>query len=393
MVFFANGVAIDPNGRVRIASSMDDVDNFVIRLLTWLMAGFVGNVVMVYYFQVTSKVSEMIKGLDAFVDGISISIDYNSPRAAAFLNDLYGAVMAIAHYALARASANTKFKLQKDELLAIFDDHGYDGEVMISYTKKGAIASGYSHDIAVMRRALLRSIEEEKEASESCLKKSYHSPPREENIRQSLTQFVVGASKTMGAVSCNKLPFAYVHLLTWATRTFLLLHMFFSYVSFALEHIKMGGKRVFSCYDSSFVVDGIEDYICVTEEFILFNVVHILAVYFLMGILELYPTSSWQSQLRLDTYKLVIDLICEPLKPDAGQPKNLSELKKKAVDDEDDDNEEEAEKKAEEPGLESCDEGSIDIELGLYDPPFDGGHWIPDYPLNRDLNRTSARDD
>jgi hypothetical protein len=328
LVFFSNGEVIDPNGKIR---SIENIDKFSLRLLTWLMAGFVGNVVMVYYFHVRSKVSEMVTGLDAFVDGISISIDYNSPRAAAFLNDLYGAVT-IAHYALARASANTKYKLQNDELEAIFDDHGYDGKVMTSYTKKGAIAVGYSHDhIAVMRRAILRSIEEEKESSESCLKKSYNIF-REENIRLSLTQFVVGASKTMAAVASNKLPFAYVHLIIWATRVFLLLHIILKYSQHALEHLEMESKAAFSCFDSSFALDGIDDPYCVTEEFIFFNVVNILAVYFLMGTLELYPTlrKTWQSQLRLDTFKLVLDLICEPLKPEAGKPKNLSEMKKKS---------------------------------------------------------------
>jgi len=69
---------------------------------------------------------------------------------------------------------------------------------------------------------------------------------------------------------------------------------------------------------------------------------------------------TWQSQLVLKNYKLVIDLICEPLKPDTyGQPKNLLQLKKKAID-ENDENEEEEEKK------ESCDEG-IDIDDSMDD--------------------------
>ena len=104
----------------------------------------------------------------------------------------------------------------------------------------------------------------------------------------------------------------------------------------------MGSKTPFSCYDSSFHLDSVVDAACVTEEFIIFNAFNLLAVYFVMGILELYPTlmKTWQSQLVLKNYKLVIDLICEPLKPDTyGQPKNLLQLKKKAFD-ENEDNEE-----------------------------------------------------
>ncbi len=290
------------------------------------------------------------------MDGISVSVDYRSPRAKAFLNDLYGALRATAHYALAHGSANTKFKLKKDELRAIFDDHGYDGKYMTSHQKK--------QTVTVMRLAILRSLEEEKDASESCLKKSYNNF-REENIRQSLTQFAAGAMSTISCVSSNKLPFAYVHLLTWATRTFLLFHIFLTYVSQSLEHLAINAKTAFSCYDSSFVFDGVVDAACVTEEFIIFNAFNILAVYFLMGILEVYPTllKTWQSQLVLKNYKLVIDLICEPLKPDTyGRPKNLLQLKKKAFD-ENGDNEEGVERK------ESCDEGidmideSIDIDF------------------------------
>ena len=300
--------------------SMEKVDRSAVRMLTWLMAGFVGHVVTAYYINVRWKASEMIQGLVHFVDGISISVDYNSPRASVFLNELYGAMMATAHYALAHASANTKFKLQKDELQAIFDNHGYDGKYMISLQKK--------QTVTVMRLAILRSLEEEKDASESCLKKSYNNF-REENIRQSLTQFAAGAMSTISSVSCNKLPFAYVHLLTWATRTFLLFHIFLSYVLFAIEHVRIGRKTAFSCYDSLFVIDGV-DVTCITEEFIIFNAFNIVAVYFKMGVLEVYPTlmKTWQSQLVLKNYKLVIDLICEPLKPDTyGQPKNLSQLK------------------------------------------------------------------
>ena len=279
LVFFGGkkGVAVDEE--IRITDAMEKVDSFAIRLLTWLLAGFIGHVVTAYYINVRKKASEMIQGLVHLVDGISVSVDYSSPRASAFLNDLYGALRATAHYALAHGSANTKFKLKKDELRAIFDDHGYDGKYMTSHQKK--------QTVTVMRLAILRSLEEEKDASESCLKKSYNNF-REENIRQSLTQFAAGAMSTISCVSSNKLPFAYVHLLSWATRTFLLFHIFLTYVSQSLEHLDMGSKPPFSCYDSSFVFDGVVDAACVTEEFIIFNAFNILAVYFLMGILEVY---------------------------------------------------------------------------------------------------------
>ena len=84
---------------------------------------------------------------------------------------------------------------------------------------------------------------------------------------------------------------------------------------------------------------------------------------------------TWQSQLVLKNYKLVIDLICEPLKPDTyGQPKNLLQLKKKAFD-ENGDIEEGVERKSDNAkrhwkfGVkQSCDEGididdSVDIDV------------------------------
>ncbi len=141
-----------------------------------------------------------------------------------------------------------------------------------------------------MRRAILRSLEEEKEAIGSCLKKCYRNNVlREDNVVRALQRLANGAMRTMSNSSSNKLPFAYVQLLTWATRTFLLFHMFLSYVAYALEHLAMKAKPAFSCYDSSFVFDGVDNS-CVTEEFIFYNAMNLLAVYFLMGILEIYPT-------------------------------------------------------------------------------------------------------
>ena len=65
--------------------------------------------------------------------------------------------------------------------------------------------------------------------------------------------------------------------------------MFLSYVAYALEHLAMKAKTPFSCYDSSFLFDSVDNS-CVTEEFIFYNALNLLAVYFLMGILEIYPT-------------------------------------------------------------------------------------------------------
>ncbi len=350
LVFFGGTRGAKGNQFIRISDGMEEVDSFAIRLLTWLLAGFISHVVTAYYINVRKKASEMIQGLVHLVDRISVSVDYSSPRSKAFLNDLSGALRATSHYALAHGSANTKFKLKKDELRAIFDDHGYDGNYMTSHQKK--------QTVTVMRLAILRSLEEEKDASESCLKKCYRNNIlREDNVVRALQRFANGAMSTISCVSSNKLPFAYVQLITWATRTFLLFHIFLSYVSHSLEHLDMESKAPFSCYDSSFLIDGVVDAACITEEFIFFNAFNILAVYFVMGILEVYPTlmKTWQSQLVLKNYKLVIDLICEPLKPDTyGQPKNLLQLKKKAFD-ENGDNEEGVERK------ESCDEG-IDID-------------------------------
>ena len=301
-----------------LADSLEFLDTFSLRLLTWLLAGFISHVIFQYYVSVRRKASDMINGLDAFVDGISISVDYNSPRAIAFLNDLYGAVKATAYYAFAYASENTKFRLSNDELQAIFDDNGYNGEHMTSYPKK--------QTITVMRQALLHSLEEEKEASESCLKKNRYNQFREENIRQSISQFAAGAMSTVSCVSSNKIPFAYVQLIVWATRSFALLHAFMSYLVMALDHVEKGTKPVFSCY--SFTDDL--DPTCRTAEFVLFEVFFVIEIYFVMGLLELYPVlmKIWQNHLVLKNYKRVIDDICLPLKPDVyGQPKTLSQLK------------------------------------------------------------------
>jgi hypothetical protein len=310
--------------RTSLSKTLSGMDSFAIRLLTWLLAGFVSQVVFSYYVAVRVKASDMIQGLDSFVDGIIISVDYNSPRAKAFLNDLYGAVRATAYYALAYASENTKFRLPNDRLQDIFDENGYDGEFLTSYPKK--------QTVTVVRQALLLSLEEEKEASESCLQR--YNNFREENIRQSITLFAAGAMSTISCVSSNKLPFAYVHLLTWATRTFLLFGRFFSYVSLALEYETKEVQTVFSCYNSV-IFSGAGDGTCYTGEFIVFNIFNLLVLYFVMGLLELYPAlmKTWQSQLVLKNYKKIIDDICQPLNSDA-QPKNLSRLKKTAIDDE-----------------------------------------------------------
>ena len=210
LVFFdgikAKSVTLDLMEVSLSNSILTKADEFSIRLLSWLLAGFVGNVVMAYYVKVRSNADEMMMGLDDFVDRISVSVDYNSPRATAFLGDLYGAVRAITHYALGHAAANTKFKLQKDELQAIFDDNGYDGKYLLLYRKKFAIT--------VMRRAILRSLEEEKEAIGSCFKKCYRNNVlREDNVVRALQRFANSAMRTMSNSSSNKLPFAYVQLL------------------------------------------------------------------------------------------------------------------------------------------------------------------------------------
>jgi hypothetical protein len=271
-----------------------------------------------YYKDVRKKASEMIKGLDGFVDGISISVDYESPRAAEFLNELYGAVHATSHFALALASENTRFKLSKDEIQAIFDDNGYDGNYLLSFQKK--------QTVTIMRVAIQRSLKEEKESSNSCLKD--YNEFREEQIWQDLRQFASGAMSVTSCVSSNKLPFAYVQLITWATRVFLLYHLFFFYASTALELVEDGSGPVLNCFSSIFYYSSSEGH-CHTEAFVLFNIVNITKVYFVLGLLELYPVliKSWQSQLVLKNYRLVIDGICGRLKPDEI-PKNLFQLKK-----------------------------------------------------------------
>ena len=278
-------------------------------------------IIVCYYKEVRSKASGMMRGLDSFVGGISVAVDYSSPRAVNFLNDLYGAVSAAAHYALSLAGANTKFKLSKDGIKAIFDDNGYDGNYLLSLPKK--------QTVTVIRLAVLQSLKEEKLASDSCL--TDYNEFREEAIRKDLTGFAAEAMSVISCVSSNKLPFAYVQLITFFTRIFLLFAIFLSYVAFSLEHSIENHSFHYQCYSSIFSRRG-ELINCSTEEYLFFNVFNLSITYFILGLLELYPTliKSWQSQLVLKNYRGVIDLICEPLKPDVyNKPKNLSQLKLK----------------------------------------------------------------
>ncbi|KAL7527894.1 LOW QUALITY PROTEIN: hypothetical protein ACHAWF_005804 [Thalassiosira exigua] len=300
------------------SDTMEKAGAFVTRLLTWLLASFVAQVVVIYYMNVRVKACEMIQGLSSFVDILSVIVDYKSPRSTELLNDLYGSVRAIAHYAFAHAAANTQFRLSRDEIQAIFDENGYDGKYMLSHHKK--------QTVKIMCLAILRSIEEEMESEQSCIKN--YCPPRQEGLRADLRNFSVGAMSVISCVSSNKLPYAYVQFIAWATKDFLLAEIFLSYVSFGLENVEH--DMVFTCFDSSFSSLDIRNLGCVTDDFIFFNVIQIFATYVLLGCLELYPTlvKSWSSQLVVKNYTLVVDLVCEPLRPDVyGQPKNLSQLK------------------------------------------------------------------
>jgi hypothetical protein len=78
----AKSATLDLEEVVLSNSMMEKADEFSIRLLSWLLAGFVVNVVVVvaYYVKVRSNADadEMMMGLDDFVDRISVSVDYNS---------------------------------------------------------------------------------------------------------------------------------------------------------------------------------------------------------------------------------------------------------------------------------------------------------------------------
>ena len=106
------------------------------RLLTWLLAAYLARLVTTYYREARSKAGEMMKGLSALVGTLSISIDYDSPRARCLLAELHGAISSIAHYALSYASSNTKFRFSSEELQQIFDQRGLNGKYLLSFQKK-----------------------------------------------------------------------------------------------------------------------------------------------------------------------------------------------------------------------------------------------------------------
>ena len=96
----------------------------------------------------------MLIGTSKVVDLISVSVDYDNPRAEEFLQSTWGAINLIGHYALAVSSKNTKFKLSKEQMVQLFEERGFEAEPLLKLHVKIAIN--------MLHRGLLQSIKTER---------------------------------------------------------------------------------------------------------------------------------------------------------------------------------------------------------------------------------------
>lgn len=310
---------LDVEWSTREVNVISDSISFLQRLLTWLLTGYVTAIVTMYYRGAKTKGGTMFAGMSQFVNNITVVVNHDCAGADQFMTDLWGAVNGMGHYALARAASNTKFKLSKEEMEHIFDERGLDGKYLLSLDSKDTAATVYG--------AIIRTLEEEFEKDgRGCLKKTFDSD-RFVKATTDLGGLLQGTLQVISSMSSNKLPFAYHHLIHWGVRNIMFITTLFRYLNLASEHISLDFPFPFSC-----VATDLHDTLakCPTEEFVWFNAIRILSAYFVFGCLELYPclAKTWEHSLVLKNYRMVVDTICYPLKPDSERP-SLSQMRKK----------------------------------------------------------------
>ncbi|KAL7525382.1 hypothetical protein ACHAWF_001333 [Thalassiosira exigua] len=238
----------------------------------------------------------------AIVGNISVVINYQCDGADEFTESLWGALTSMGYYALAHAASNTKFKVSEDEMRAIFDSRGLDGEYLLSFKKKETATLIYN--------GMMTSLEQEFEKEgKGCLKRTFDSH-RFVKVAKDMEILLEGVLRVISSMSSNKLPYAYHQLIHWAVRNGLFITTLFRYKILGNGHAADGSPYPFECHEK--VGDD-----CHTNEFIWFNALRILLAYFIIGCLELYPTlaKAWENSLVLKNYQRVVDSICCPLKP------------------------------------------------------------------------------
>lgn len=274
-----------------------------------------------------------MRGLNALVGILSVSIDYDHPRSREILLDLHAGISSMAHYALSHAASNTTFRKSQEEMRQIYNDRGLDGKHLLQYDKK---ETG-----TVLYLAILQTIQGERDrgrfdGDSGCLVKSFDSY-QFNAFRRDLELFFGSTLSVISCMSSNKLPFAYHQLLHWAGRVFLFTFTVGSYAHEAKLALHRGETLdPTTCYSIIGTAPS-----CATKGIVLFNVVQILTAYFILACLELYPTLTkvWQHSLVVKNYHNVVDVICKPLLPceydgqdddlRRGRQKSLSELRLK----------------------------------------------------------------
>lgn len=173
------------------------------RLLVFVLSGYVSLLVNLYWTGTRTKASSYFKSVCAFTDTIVTTIDYTKqPNTNNILESLHNAVNAIGQYSFAWASKNTKFGITKQAMEDIFNQRGYDGKYLLSVHKK--------QTIAIMRLAILQSLQEERDNENGCLHRV--DMMCWQGIKNDLQEMSGAAMSLMSCVSSNKLPFAYFHL-------------------------------------------------------------------------------------------------------------------------------------------------------------------------------------
>jgi hypothetical protein len=203
------------------------------RLLVFALAAYGVYVVRVYYEGTRTKLAALISNMSSFADTLTITMDYDSPRAKEFLMSLHGAVTLIAEYAFACALANTKLKLSQEEMTDLFEKRGYDHGTLLSVHKK--------QTITLLWQGILQTLKKEQEqGQDGCLKEldSF----RWEGLRHDLCPFLGGAMSVISCVSSSKIPFAYLQLLNWGTKMALTLYTVYLYIYTASEAKELGLK-------------------------------------------------------------------------------------------------------------------------------------------------------
>jgi hypothetical protein len=215
------------------------------------------------------------------------------------------------------ASAKTKFRLSKEEIAGIFEDRDLDSEYLLSTGDK-------KETVSILRRGMIQTLHQEWQCEDGCCRSL--DAHRWEGLLQHLQTMSGSAMSLISSVSSNKLPFAYVHLVSWGTYTISFQFTYCLLLAYALEvresEDENGLNVPLTCgFDST----------CGTGFHIMFNAAQAVGLYFVFGAMELYRCMGdiWESGLVLKNYLGVVDKVCGPLLPTNFPPRNLNQMKSK----------------------------------------------------------------